>query len=160
MLLFQFPFKALAITYYLDPLERKGGREGVFHGEHKVKQSKRGKERGFLGKRQKASAGHFLQVERWKLNFSADHGHALRAGCRVCSRLPVLDHGQAIHWLQHKRLPRPRGLQSPWPRPDHSKHSGLGSPQSNEHTGSAERAPHSSQCGGSHSCALREGAED
>ena len=40
----------------------------------------------------------------------------------LSSRLQALDHGQAIlHGLQHKRLPRPRGPQSPRPRPDHPK---------------------------------------
>lgn len=39
----------------------------------------------------------------------------------LSSRLLALDHAQAIHGLQHKRLPRPRGPQSPRPRPDHPK---------------------------------------
>ena len=39
----------------------------------------------------------------------------------LSSRLRALDRGQAIHGLQHKRLPRPRGPQSPRPRPYHPK---------------------------------------
>lgn len=44
--------------------------------------------------------------------------------------------------------------------PDHPNTHPQGAPRSDGHTGRAERAPHSSRCGGSHSCALREGAED
>ena len=73
----------------------------MFDGERKVKQSKRGKERGFLGKRRKVAPS------------------GLAPG--LSSRPLVLHHGQAIHGLQHKRLPRPRGPQSPRPRPDHPK---------------------------------------